>query len=57
MSNKDESNPILVSVYGKDAPKAAKFGVGATNRAEIEQAADARRAQSDASKPRKYSTR
>jgi hypothetical protein len=57
MSEKNETNPILISTYSKDAPKAARFGVGASNRAEIEQAADAGRAQSDALKPRTYSTR
>jgi hypothetical protein len=45
MSNKDE---ILISVYGRNAPEAAKFGVGATTLAEIERAAEARRELSDA---------
>jgi hypothetical protein len=57
MTDKTENNPILVSTYGTKAPDAAKFGVGAQTRQQIEQAADARRAQSDASKPRTYSTR
>lgn len=34
---------ILVDVYGNRAPDAAKFGVGASDRAAIEQATDARR--------------
>jgi len=57
MTDKTENNPILVGTYGVNAPKAARFGVGATNRSEIEEAADARRARSDANKPRTYSTR
>jgi hypothetical protein len=52
-----KDNEILTSVYGKDAPAAAKFGKGATNLAQINEATEARRAQSDASKPRKYSER
>jgi hypothetical protein len=57
MSNKPNDNPILTSVYGRNAPDAAKFGKGATNLAQIKEAAEARRAQSDAAKPRKYSER
>jgi hypothetical protein len=57
MTNKPEAPEILISTYGKDAPDAAKFDVGAQTRQQVEQAADARRAMSDASKPRKYSTR
>jgi hypothetical protein len=44
MSNKDE---ILISVYGRNAPGAAKFGVGATALAEVQKAIDARRELSD----------
>ena len=40
MSDKQE---ILTDVYGKSAPDAAKFDVGATNLAEIEEATQARR--------------
>jgi len=35
----------LTDVYGKTAPAAAKFGVGAANLAEIQEATDARRSQ------------
>jgi hypothetical protein len=48
MSNDTENEKILVSVYGTDAPDAAKFGVGATTLAEIEHATEARRELSDA---------
>jgi hypothetical protein len=37
--------PILTNVYGKDAPAAAKAGVGARTLDEIKQATDARRDQ------------
>jgi hypothetical protein len=39
------------------AKAAAKFGVGAQTRQQVEQAADARRAMSDATNPRIYSER
>jgi hypothetical protein len=45
MPNKDE---ILISVYGRNAPDAAKFGIGATTLGEIERATEARRELSDA---------
>jgi hypothetical protein len=46
MSNAPKEKPeILVSTYGKDAPKAATAGVGARNLAEIREATDARRNQ------------
>ena len=45
MSNKDE---ILISVYGRNAPAAARFGVGASTLREIEEATAARRELSDA---------
>jgi hypothetical protein len=49
MSNADnKTDEILVSVYGTNAPDAAKFGVGATTLAEIERATEARRELSDA---------
>ena len=40
-----EKLPILTNVYGKDAPAAAKAGVGARSIEEIRQATDARRNQ------------
>ena len=46
MSN-TEKPEILVSVYGTDAPAAAKFGEGATTFAEVQQATEARRELSD----------
>jgi hypothetical protein len=55
MTNKD--NEILTSVYGKDAPDLAKFGKGGSTIDKIKEAVDARRAQSDAAKPRQYSER
>ncbi len=51
------SDEILVSTYGRNAPDAAKFGVGARDRAEIEKATETRRASIDASSPRHYGTR
>jgi len=45
MSNQTEKPDVLVSTYGKNAPDAAKFGVGAITRREIEEAAQARRDQ------------
>jgi hypothetical protein len=46
---------IHVDVYGsKDVPAAAKAGVGARDLSDIQKATDARRAQSDANKPRQY---
>jgi hypothetical protein len=48
------SDEILTETYGRPAPDAAKFAVGARDRADIEKATDARRAQSDANKPRQY---
>jgi hypothetical protein len=42
MSNNDKP-VILTSVYGPKAPAAAKFGVGATTREQVEEAAQARR--------------
>jgi hypothetical protein len=36
---------ILVNVYGRNAPDAAKFGRGATTIQQIQEATDARRAQ------------
>jgi hypothetical protein len=48
MSNADsKTDEILVSVYGTNAPDAAKFGVGATTLADIERATEARRELSD----------
>jgi hypothetical protein len=41
MSN-TEKPEILVDTYGKDAPAAAKAGVGARNLAEIREATEAR---------------
>ena len=38
MSEPTKTEEIRVDVYGKPAPDAAKFGVGATTLAEIEQA-------------------
>lgn len=43
-----ESNNILVDVYGRDAPDAAKFGVGAKTITDVEKATDARRNASEA---------
>jgi hypothetical protein len=48
MSTDNKTDEILVSVYGADAPDAAKFGVGATTLAEVQKAIDARRELSDA---------
>jgi hypothetical protein len=48
------SDEILVNTYGTNAPDAAKFGKGATNLAQINEATEARRAQSDSSKKRQY---
>jgi hypothetical protein len=46
MSNTPNQKPeINVNVYGKDAPAAAKAGVGARTLAEIREATDARRNQ------------
>jgi hypothetical protein len=52
-----KDNDILTSVYGKDAPDAAKFGKGAQSREQIQDAIDKRNASTDASKPRKYGER
>ena len=41
MTNKPS---ILTDVYGKDAPAAAKFGVGARTLADVQKATGARRA-------------
>jgi len=54
MTNK-ESNPILTSVYGKDAPDAAKFGKGARSIEQIKQATDAQRKLSRDPAPRRDS--
>ncbi len=42
--SEDIRKDVLVNVYGKNAPAAARFGVGAKSLAEIKQATDARRA-------------
>jgi hypothetical protein len=42
-----EKPKILVNVYGTDAPRAAKFGEGATTLSEVERATEARRELSD----------
>jgi hypothetical protein len=55
-----KDNEILISTYGKDAPKAARFGGnggGATAREEIQDAIDKRNASTNAASPRKYSER
>jgi|HubBroStandDraft_2_1064218.scaffolds.fasta_scaffold2088196_1 hypothetical protein len=41
----EKPNNIHVSVYGTTPPRAAEFGKGARDLAEIKQATDARRAQ------------
>jgi hypothetical protein len=41
----EKPNNIHVSVYGTTPPRAAEFGKGARDPAEIKQATDARRAQ------------
>jgi len=46
--SKSEKPEILVSVYGTNAPAAARFGVGAITLAEVQKAIDARRELSDA---------
>jgi hypothetical protein len=47
----DKEN-TLVDVYGKNAPDAAKFGVGAKTLSEVQKATDARqRASEELSKP------
>jgi hypothetical protein len=43
MSKTEEQPDILVSVYGKNPPRAAEFGKGASTLSEIEQATAARR--------------
>jgi hypothetical protein len=43
MSKTEEQPDILVSVYGKNPPRAAEFGKGASTVSEIEQATAARR--------------
>jgi hypothetical protein len=43
MTTSDKKPDILVSTYGRNAPPAAKFGVGAKNSAEIREATEARR--------------
>lgn len=43
MKNDPEKPITHTDVYGRNAPDAAKFGVGATTRAEIEKATNARR--------------
>jgi hypothetical protein len=43
----NKTGEILVSVYGSNAPDAAKFGVGTTTLADIERATEARRELSD----------
>jgi hypothetical protein len=43
----DIKKEILVNTYGRNAPDAAKFGVGATALEQIKQATDARRALSN----------
>jgi hypothetical protein len=47
ISISDINEQVLVNVYGRNAPDAAKFGVGATTLAQIKQATDARRALSN----------
>ena len=42
-ANRGKAPDILVDTYGTKAPDAAKFGVGATDRAGAQQAQDARR--------------
>jgi hypothetical protein len=37
------SDEILVNVYGRQAPKAARFGVGAQTLRDVEEATQARR--------------
>jgi hypothetical protein len=51
------SDEILVNTYGTHSPKAARAGVGATTRQEIDEATAAQRASSNANSPRKYSER
>ena len=46
MSNNNEV-AIRIDNYGHDAPKAARFGVGATDIAEVNEATAARRALSN----------
>jgi hypothetical protein len=49
MSNNTEKPvEILISTYGRNAPAAATFGVGATTLAEVQKAIGARRELSDA---------
>ena len=43
MSKTEEQPDILVSVYGKNPPRAAEFGKGASTLSEIEQATAAQR--------------
>jgi hypothetical protein len=45
MANSNEKPDVKVNVYGSNAPAAAKFGVGATTRQEIEEPTQARRDQ------------
>jgi hypothetical protein len=42
-TDKQTQNDALVNVYGKDAPAAAKFGVGVRTREAVKEACDARR--------------
>jgi len=42
MSNNNEAT-IRIDNYGRNAPKAAKFGVGATDIAQVNEACDVRR--------------
>ena len=41
MTDKTDSNPILVNTFGTKAPAASRFGVGAKNIADIREAARA----------------
>jgi hypothetical protein len=55
MSDKTETNPILVNTYGTKAPDASKFGVGARSIEQIKQATDARRELASNPTPRRDS--
>jgi hypothetical protein len=44
----DNKYEILINTYGRNAPDAAEFGVGATTLDEIKQATEGRRELSDA---------
>jgi hypothetical protein len=44
----DNKYEILINTYGRNAPDAAEFGVGATTLADIERATEARLELSDA---------